>query len=150
MMPASVTLDPHTFSPDVDEIVTKLKARTVGQDHAAEALGHVLETFLAGYHDPERPVSVILDLGPTGTGKTRSLRPCARKNLPARAQDGPDSHFLPLRCFWDGCFRPAGALNVPVFPTLIQLIKLLVQLQFTLSPIAHRKPVKYMFSHLVL
>lgn len=81
MTPKSVALDPSVFSPDVEEIVSKLKARTVGQDHAVEAFGRILETFLAGYHDPERPVGVVLELGPTGTGKTRSLRPASQNNF---------------------------------------------------------------------
>ena len=86
MTPKSVALDPSVFSPDVEEIVSKLKARTVGQDHAVEAFGRILETFLAGYHDPERPVGVVLELGPTGTGKTRSRRPTSQKQLRARAR----------------------------------------------------------------
>ena len=85
MMPASVTLDPHTFSPDVEEIVTKLRTRTVGQDHAVDALGRILETFLAGYKDPDRPIGVVLELGPTGTGKTWSLRP-AHNKIPSRGR----------------------------------------------------------------
>jgi len=86
MMPASVALDSHTFSPDVEEIVTKLKARTVGQDHAAEALGRILETFLAGYNDPDRPIATVLELGLTGIGKTRSRRPAAPKYSRACAE----------------------------------------------------------------
>lgn len=86
MEPQSVTLDPNQFSPDVEEIITKLRARTIGQDHAVDAFGRILETYFAGYHDPERPIGVVLELGPTGTGKTRSLHPAGNKNPRARAR----------------------------------------------------------------
>ena len=64
MQPQSLTLDPHLFSTDLNEILSKLRARTVGQDHAVEAFGRILETFLAGYNDPDRPIGVVLELGP--------------------------------------------------------------------------------------
>jgi hypothetical protein len=99
MQPQSVTFDPSSFSPDLEEILKKLRARTVGQDHAVEALGRILETFLAGYNDPNRPVGVVLELGPTGTGKTWSLHPAAHKitsrgRLTAPAHSWNRSHIL--------------------------------------------------------
>jgi ATP-dependent Clp protease ATP-binding subunit ClpA len=70
MQPAAVSLDPTLHSPLVLDVKRKLRARTIGQDHAVDKLCGILETFFAGYSDPTRPVGVILEVGPTGTGKT--------------------------------------------------------------------------------
>lgn len=45
MQPQSVLLDHEAFSPDLEEIMAKLKARTIGQDHAVEAFGRIFETW---------------------------------------------------------------------------------------------------------
>ena len=103
MQPQSVTLDPQVFSPDLEDILKKLRTRTVGQDHAVNAFGRILETFLAGYHDPDRPLGVVLELGPTGTGKTWSLRPAARKIRPRGGAMAP-ARALSL-CSIFGCTR---------------------------------------------
>lgn len=70
MQPKPVALDPTLQSVDAESIRTKLKSLTIGQDHAVDAYCHVLETFFAGFNDPDRPVGIVLALGPTGTGKT--------------------------------------------------------------------------------
>jgi ATP-dependent Clp protease ATP-binding subunit ClpA len=70
MHPRSVALDPTLHSLDILEINQKLRARTIGQDDAVSRLVGMLETFFAGYNDPDKPVGVVLELGPTGTGKT--------------------------------------------------------------------------------
>jgi hypothetical protein len=84
MQPVSTALDPTLHSPRVREIKTKLLARTIGQDQAVDKMCGILETFFAGYNDPKRPVSVVLELGPTGTGKTWCRRPAGNKNPRAR------------------------------------------------------------------
>ena len=88
MFPRSVALDPTLHSPQVLEIKRKLLHRTIGQDQAIDKLACILETFFAGYNDPGRPVGVVLELGPTGTGKTRSLHPAEPKHPRARAEFG--------------------------------------------------------------
>jgi hypothetical protein len=86
MHPKSVALDPTLHSPQVMEIKRKLLDRTIGQDHAVDKLAAILETFFAGYNDPRRPVGVVLELGPTGTGKTTwSRHPDETKETRARA-----------------------------------------------------------------
>ena len=70
MRPIGIELDPTLHSVRVDEVKRKLLARTIGQDHAVSRICAVLDTFFAGYNDPARPVGVVLELGPTGTGKT--------------------------------------------------------------------------------
>jgi hypothetical protein len=87
MQPVSTALDPTLHSPRVREIKTKLLARTIGQDQAVDKMSGILETFFAGYNDPKRPVSVVLELGPTGTGKTWSRRPAGPKAPRAHAAE---------------------------------------------------------------
>lgn len=70
MQPQSVLLDPKRNSLNIVEIKQRLKARTLGQDDAVDRLSGILETWYAGYNDPDKPVGVVLELGPTGVGKT--------------------------------------------------------------------------------
>ena len=108
MTPQSVVLDPQLFSTDLEEIMTKLRARTVGQDHAVEAFGRIFETFLAGYNDPERPIGVVLELGPTGVGKTtiveNQVSPSCHTKTPSRTRGRAGSIFNPRGCY--GCRFP--------------------------------------------
>ena len=90
MHPTAVDLDPTLHSPQISEIKRKLLARTIGQDHAVDKFVGILETFFTGYCNPNRPVGVVLELGPTGTGKTSlvetwSLRPVGQQKS-SRAQ----------------------------------------------------------------
>jgi hypothetical protein len=96
MQPVSTALDPTLHSPRVREIKSKLLARTIGQDQAVNKLCGILETFFTGYNDPRRPISVVLELGPTGTGKTRSRRPAGQPKPRAYAWPAA-SHWLPAR-----------------------------------------------------
>jgi hypothetical protein len=90
MQPVSTALDPTLHSPRVREIKSKLLARTIGQDQAVNKLCGILETFFTGYNDPRRPISVVLELGPTGTGKTRSRHPAGQPK--PRAYAGESLH----------------------------------------------------------
>jgi hypothetical protein len=88
MQPVSTALDPTLHSPRVREIKTKLLARTIGQDQAVDKMCGILETFFAGYNDPKRPVSVVLELGPTGTGNFL-VSPSCRQQKPSRTRGRP-------------------------------------------------------------
>jgi len=48
----------------------KLKARVVGQDEAVAAVVRAMRQHLAGMRSPNRPIAVLLFVGPTGVGKT--------------------------------------------------------------------------------
>lgn len=48
----------------------ELKARIVGQDKACDKVARLVQRALSGLKTAERPVGVLLFLGPTGTGKT--------------------------------------------------------------------------------
>jgi len=49
----------------------------VGQDEAVQALVDLYQVFRAGLHSPGRPVGNLLFLGPTGSGKTRTVEAAA-------------------------------------------------------------------------
>lgn len=55
----------------------ELRQRVVGQSEAVQALVDLYEVFCAGLHSPGRPVGNLLFLGPTGSGKTRTVEAAA-------------------------------------------------------------------------
>jgi ATP-dependent Clp protease ATP-binding subunit ClpA len=69
-MLSTVALDPKLKCPDALDFEAALRKRFVGQEEAVHKLSEVLQIFSAGYHERNRPISTILSLGPTGTGKT--------------------------------------------------------------------------------
>src|SRR5262245_51090674 len=82
--PVSVSADPefslldHTIkSDDLSMFEQALGARIVGQDSALQALAQLYQVYRAGLNTPARPIGTLLFLGPTGTGKTRSVEAAA-------------------------------------------------------------------------
>src|SRR5260221_4948740 len=55
----------------------ELRQRVVGQSEAVQALVDLYEVFCAGLHSAGRPVGNLLFLGPTGSGKTRTVEAAA-------------------------------------------------------------------------
>src|SRR6202140_5428308 len=51
----------------------ELRQRVVGQNEAVQALVDLHQVFCAGLHSAGRPVGNLLFLGPTGSGKTRTV-----------------------------------------------------------------------------
>ena len=51
----------------------RLHQRIVGQDDAIAQIVNIYQTFLAGMSSPGRPIGNFLFLGPTGTGKTKTI-----------------------------------------------------------------------------
>jgi len=49
----------------------------VGQEEAVQAIVDLYQVFCAGLHSPGRPVGNLLFLGPTGSGKTRTVEAAA-------------------------------------------------------------------------
>jgi ATP-dependent Clp protease ATP-binding subunit ClpB len=54
-----------------------LRKKIVGQDEAVQAIVDLYQVFCAGLHSPGRPVGNLLFLGPTGSGKTRTVEAAA-------------------------------------------------------------------------
>jgi ATP-dependent Clp protease ATP-binding subunit ClpA len=54
-----------------------LRKRIVGQDQAIRQVVDVYQTHLAGMSSPGRPIGSMLFLGPTGSGKTRTVEALA-------------------------------------------------------------------------
>jgi transcriptional regulator with AAA-type ATPase domain len=54
-----------------------LRKKIVGQEQAVQALVDLYQVFCAGLHSPGRPVGNLLFLGPTGSGKTRTVEAAA-------------------------------------------------------------------------
>jgi ATP-dependent Clp protease ATP-binding subunit ClpC len=54
-----------------------LRARVIGQDHAAKSVARAILTAKAGLSAPNRPLGVFLFLGPTGVGKTELAKSLA-------------------------------------------------------------------------
>src|SRR5580704_458666 len=54
-----------------------MREKIVGQNEAVQALVDIYQVFCAGLHSPGRPVENLLFLGPTGSGKTRTVEAAA-------------------------------------------------------------------------
>src|ERR1019366_2669957 len=64
------TIDTKKVSTKVAVIQAKFASLIVGQGEATTAITNLLEKYLSGAGDPDRPIGSVLFLGPTGTGKT--------------------------------------------------------------------------------
>jgi ATP-dependent Clp protease ATP-binding subunit ClpA len=70
-------LDHKTKSDEAHEFENQLSARVVGQERALRALAQIYQVHQAGLNSSGRPIGTLLFLGPTGTGKTRSVEAAA-------------------------------------------------------------------------
>jgi ATP-dependent Clp protease ATP-binding subunit ClpB len=70
-------LDPQKRSSTSRHFEDALRQRVVGQDEAVQALVDLYQVFCAGLHSAGRPVGNLLFLGPTGSGKTRTVEAAA-------------------------------------------------------------------------
>ena len=70
-------LDSKTRSSTARYFEEALRKKIVGQDEAVQALVDLYQVFCAGLHSPGRPVGNLLFLGPTGSGKTRTVEVAA-------------------------------------------------------------------------
>ena len=72
-----VLLDPLQTGKEAASLASELRKRVVGQDAAIREITEAYQTYLAGMCQPGRPVSSLLFLGPTGSGKTRMVEALA-------------------------------------------------------------------------
>jgi ATP-dependent Clp protease ATP-binding subunit ClpA len=70
-------LDPQKRSSTSRHFEEELRQRVVGQNEAVQALVDLYQVFCAGLHSPGRPLGNLLFLGPTGSGKTRTVEAAA-------------------------------------------------------------------------
>jgi ATP-dependent Clp protease ATP-binding subunit ClpB len=73
-------LDAEKRSATACQFEHALREKIIGQDEAVQALVDIYQVFCAGLHSPGRPVGNLLFLGPTGSGKTRTVE-AAAENL---------------------------------------------------------------------
>lgn len=62
------------FSFDPDLVMQHVRDRIIGQSDALDEIENMLVTVKADFNSPNRPLSVTLMLGPTGVGKTETVR----------------------------------------------------------------------------
>src|SRR4029077_20600808 len=77
MSSQALPLDPNLRSNTTIEFQTALRSKIVGQTEGVQALVDLYEVFCAGLHSAGRPVGNLLLLGPTGSGKTRTVEASA-------------------------------------------------------------------------
>jgi ATP-dependent Clp protease ATP-binding subunit ClpB len=56
------------------KLESELKKRVIGQDHALECISKSVLRSKSGLSDPKKPLGVFLFLGPTGVGKTETVK----------------------------------------------------------------------------
>jgi ATP-dependent Clp protease ATP-binding subunit ClpB len=78
-------LDPSQIGLDSERLSDSLYRLIVGQDEAIDQIVNVFSTHHAGLSVPGHPVASFLFLGPTGSGKTRTVEATAKTLLPASA-----------------------------------------------------------------
>jgi len=76
-----VLMDPHKLGHEAESLRDSLRQRIVGQEEAVAQIVNMYQTFLAGMAAPGRPVGNLLFLGPTGSGKTRTVEALAESLL---------------------------------------------------------------------
>ena len=70
-------LDSTLRSPEAVVFGEALRAKIVRQEEAVQAMVDLYQVFCAGLNTPGRPVGSLLFLGPTGSGKTRTVEAAA-------------------------------------------------------------------------
>ncbi|MCC7497417.1 MAG: AAA family ATPase [Bryobacterales bacterium] len=79
-------------SQNPNELVHLLSQKIVGQPEALKFIVPYIQMFQAGLAPEGRPVGIFLLLGPTGTGKTRTVEALAE------VLHDSDKHFLKIDC----------------------------------------------------
>lgn len=89
-----LTQNPKSRKPGADpaDLLSALAKRVVGQSSSIEAIVPYVQMYNAGLAPEGRPVGVFLLLGPTGTGKTKTVEALAA------AIHGSEKHLLRIDC----------------------------------------------------
>jgi ATP-dependent Clp protease ATP-binding subunit ClpB len=70
-------LNPSLKCEDTNLFYNKLKAKVIGQDEALEKIASIIQGYKAGYNQKGQPLSTVILLGSTGTGKTKAIEAAA-------------------------------------------------------------------------
>jgi ATP-dependent Clp protease ATP-binding subunit ClpA len=70
-------LDPTRKGREAETLEVDLHKKIVGQESAIRQITDIYQTFVAGMSSPGRPIGSLLFLGPTGSGKTRTVEAVA-------------------------------------------------------------------------
>ena len=76
----------------VEDLAAQLSQRVVGQPAASDIVIPYIQMFQAGLAPEGRPVGVFLLLGPTGTGKTKTVEALAE------VLHGSEKNLLKVDC----------------------------------------------------
>ena len=71
------TLRPEKRNEQLLRFATHMNKMVVGQPAAIDKLTDSFSRLIAGVHDPERPLLTMMFMGPTGVGKTETVRALA-------------------------------------------------------------------------
>jgi ATP-dependent Clp protease ATP-binding subunit ClpB len=77
MLRVNVPLDATKTGLEARALDTNLRKLIVGQDEAVQQIVNVYQMYLTGMTAPGRPIGNFLFLGPTGSGKTRTVEATA-------------------------------------------------------------------------
>ena len=81
MLRVNVALDPSKTGGEAAVLERNLRKLVVGQDEAILQIVNVYQMYLTGMNPPGRPIGNFLFLGPTGSGKTRTVEATAEALL---------------------------------------------------------------------
>src|SRR3977135_1256294 len=81
MVRLNIPLDPAKTGRDATQLDTGLRRMIVGQDEAIQQIVNIYQMHLTGMNPPGRPIGNFLFLGPTGSGKTRTVEATAEALL---------------------------------------------------------------------
>jgi len=74
----AVLLDPERKNLRVEHFEQMLSKLIVGQERAVRSMSDLYQVFVAGMNQLDRPLGTLLFLGPTGSGKTRTVEAAAK------------------------------------------------------------------------
>src|ERR1035438_7026773 len=80
-------LDPTRTGRDAESLEKTLLKLVIGQDEAINQIVNIYQMHVTGLNAPGRPVGNFLFLGPTGSGKTRTVEATAEALLRALRRD---------------------------------------------------------------
>ncbi|MFH1023030.1 MAG: AAA family ATPase [Planctomycetota bacterium] len=85
-------LDPLRKNPQVKRFEAEVKSRVIGQDRVIDEVIQGFGRLLGGIRNPDRPLLTMLFMGPTGVGKTETVKAIANSIF------GSKKAFVRINC----------------------------------------------------